>query len=82
MYGEMDKAFNSSSAKSNFSSNKNTSNDIKDGKTKQLAVDDEQADSSEVSENVTNLEMVVCAANETYFVLSLKDSYMYSPLFE
>ena len=34
----------------------------------QLAVD-EQADSSVVSENVTNLEIVVCFANETYFVI-------------
>ena len=51
------------------SSNKNTSNDIKDGKTKQLSVFDEEADSSEVSENMTNLETVVCVANETYFFI-------------
>ena len=34
----------------------------------QLAVD-EQADSSVVPENVTNSEIVVCFANETYFVI-------------
>ena len=51
------------------SSNKNTSNDIKDGKTKQLSAVDEQADSFALCKNVTNLEIVVCDANETYFVI-------------
>ena len=50
--------------------NKNTSNDIKVGKTKELSTVDEQADSSELCKNVTNLEIVVCVANETYFVIS------------
>ena len=51
------------------SSNKNTGNDIKGVELNRRRAVDEQADSSEVSENVTNLEIVVCVANETYFVI-------------
>ena len=51
------------------SSNKNTANDIKGLELNGQRAVVEQADSSALCKNVTNLEIVVCDANETYFVI-------------
>ena len=52
------------------SSSKNMSNAIKDDLKAQSSTVDIRADSSELCKNVTNLEIKVCDANETYSVMT------------